>query len=87
MNGQSQGNIIGGFVAIIVIWILDAFILPVSNPIPDTVVSAISGLLTLLGGWIVPAKANPAASLLKLVMPGTNKMVKFFKPAPSKSNK
>lgn len=65
MNGQTQGSIIGGFVAVIVLYIVNTYALP--TPLPDPVAQAVTALITIVGGMLIPVQANPAKAMFKTV--------------------
>jgi hypothetical protein len=45
---------LAGALSIILVWVVNAFVLPESNPLPGEVASAITTVLTFVVGYVVP---------------------------------
>jgi ribose/xylose/arabinose/galactoside ABC-type transport system permease subunit len=60
---NTQGSTIGAFVAVIVLYVLNTYVLP--TPLNDAVSNAITGLVTILVGYFTPAQARPITGMFR----------------------
>lgn len=80
MNGKGQATVIAGSLATILIWVLNAYIVPPPG-IPQPVNAAITALLCACAAILTPSQANPIGKSWRLVKnhSATKATRKFFK--------
>jgi hypothetical protein len=64
MNGQTQGSVLGGALGTLIIVLLNHFL---PTPLPDAAAGAIITLCSTIVTYLIPASANPAKSVLRMV--------------------